>query len=51
MKLYYFLVIDATLASENPLYFREDLLARISTLIMTIDDKIRDEELQHDTDR
>ena len=34
----YFLVIDATLASDNPLYFRKNILDRIQKLIMTIDD-------------
>ena len=42
-----FLVLDATLASDNPLCFRENLLERIYKLIMTIDDKIRDEKLQY----
>ena len=37
-----FLVIDTTLASDNPLGFRKNLLERIEKLIMTIDDKIRD---------
>ena len=50
-KPYSFLVIDATLGSDNPLYFRENLLERISKLIMTIDDNIRDEKLQYDISR
>ena len=37
-----FLVIDTTLASDNPLRFRCNLLERISKLIMTNDDKIRE---------
>ena len=41
------LVIDATLALDNPLRFRYGLLERIQNLIMTIDDKIRDEKLQY----
>ena len=45
-KPYWFLVIDTTLASDNPSRFRKDLLERILKLIMTIDDKIRDEKLQ-----
>ena len=45
-KPYSFLVIDATLASDNPLHFRNNLLERIQKLIMTTDDKIRDEKLQ-----
>ena len=36
------LVKDATLASENPLSFRKNLLERIQNLIMAIYDKIRD---------
>ena len=50
-KLYRFLVIDATLVSNNPSHFRENLLKRISKPIMTIDDKIRDEKLQYDINR
>ena len=38
-----FLVIDATLASDNPSYFRKNLLERTWKLIMAIDNKIRDE--------
>ena len=48
---YFFLMIDATLASDNPSCFRENLLERIWKLIMTIDDKIRDEKLQYDVNR
>ena len=40
--------IDATLASDNPSGFRKNLSKRIQKLIMTIDDKIRDEKLQYD---
>ena len=43
-KQYSFLVIDTTLAWDNPLLFRKNLLARIQKLIMAIDDKIRDEK-------
>ena len=42
---YSFLVIDTTLASDNPLRFRKNLLEKIKNLIMTIGDKIRDEKL------
>ena len=42
---------DTTLASVNPLHFRNNLLERISKLIMTIKDKIRDEKLQYDITR
>ena len=45
------LVIDITLVSDNPLSFRENLLEGIKIIIMTIDDKIRDEKLQYDVDR
>ena len=42
-----FLVIDTTLVSDNPLRFRKNLFEKIYKLIMTIDDKIRDEKLQY----
>ena len=42
------LVIDATLASYNPSRFRKNLSETIAILIITIDDKIRDEKLQYD---
>ena len=45
------LVIDTTLVSDNPLSFRENLLEGMKIIIMTIDDKIRDEKLQYDVDR
>ena len=48
---YCFLVIDATLASDNPLHFRKNLIERILKIIRTIDDKIRDEKLQYDINR
>ena len=44
-KPYSFLVINATLASNNPLRFRKNLIEQIWKLIMTID-KIRDEKLK-----
>ena len=40
-KQNYFSIIDATLASDNPLHFRKNLLERIYKLIMTIDDKMK----------
>ena len=46
-KPYSFLVINVTLASDNPLSFRKNL----KKLIMTIDDKIKDEKLQYDINR
>ena len=50
-KPYSFLVIDTTLALDNPLRFRKNLLEIIQKIIMTIDDKIRDEKLEHDISR
>ena len=47
-KTFSFLVINATLASDNPSCFSKNLLERIQKLIMTIDGKIRDEKLQYD---
>ena len=41
-KPYSFLVIDATLASDNDLRFRKNLLERIENLIMAIYDKMRE---------
>ena len=46
-----FLVIDTTLASDNSLRFRNNLLERIQKLIMAIDDKIKDEKLQYNINR
>ena len=48
-KPYSFLVIDSTLASDNPLRFKKKFLERISKLIMTIDAKIRNKKttIQH----
>ena len=50
-KPYSFLLIDATLASDNSLCLRKNLLERMSKLIMVIDDQIRDEKLQYDINR
>ena len=41
---YFFLVIDTTLASDNLLYFRRNLLEK---LIMVTDNKITDKKLQY----
>ena len=49
-KPYSFLVIDTTLASDNPLQSIQNLLKRIKKLIMTIS-KIRYEKLQYDINR
>ena len=50
-KPYIFLVIDATLVSDNPSRFRKNLLEGIQKLIMTIDGKIKDGKLQCDIHR
>ena len=42
----FFLVIDAILASDNPLCFRKNFVERIEKLIMTVE-KIRDEKLHN----
>ena len=47
-KTILFLVIDATLESDNPLSFRKNLSERIRKLIMKIDVKTRNNKLQHD---
>ena len=44
-------MIDATIASDNDLLFRKNILERILKLLMTIDDEIRNEILQYDFDR
>ena len=46
-KPYSFLVIDSTLASDNSSCFKKNLLERIEKLIMTFDDKIKDENVQY----
>ena len=50
-KPYSFLMIDTTLASDNSLRFRKNLLEIMQKLIMTINDKIRDEKLQYDINK
>ena len=50
-KTYSFLVIDTTLASDNPSSFKKNLLEWTWNLIMAIDDKIKDEKLQYDINR
>ena len=50
-NIHSFLVTYSTLALGNPLRLRKNLLERIKKLIMTIDDKIRDEKLQCDINR
>ena len=46
-----FLVIDATLASDNLSGFIKNFLEITKKLILTNDDKIRDENLQYDINR
>ena len=48
---YSFLVIDTTLPSDSPLHFWKNLLEEVYRIIMTINDKIRDEKLQCDCNR
>ena len=50
MEPYSFLVIEATLASYNPLFQQESIRRNIK-LIMSIDDNIRYENLQCDINR
>ena len=50
-KPYSVLVIDTTPASDNFSPFRKNLLERIEKLIMTIDDKIKDEKPKCDINR
>ena len=45
------MVIDVTLALDNPLYFRTNLAERVYKLIVIIADKIKDEKLQHNINR
>ena len=50
-KPFSFLVMDTTLAPDNLLRFRKNLIERIKTLIMAIDDKNRDEKRQYAINR
>ena len=47
----FFLVVEATLASDNPSCFRQNLLERTRKLIKTNDDKIRVEKLEYDINK
>ena len=47
-KTILFLVIDGTLASDNLSHFRKNLLERIWSSLMTIDDRTEDEKPQYD---
>ena len=48
---YSFSVIDGTLTSDDPSRLRKNLLERRQKIIMTIDDKIRGENLKYDINR
>ena len=50
-KSFSFLVIDATLTSDNALRFRKNLQESIWKLVMTIHDRSRDEKLQYKINR
>ena len=50
-KPYLLLVIDTTLASDNPLRFKNNISERIQKLIIISEDKIKDEKLQYDINR
>ena len=45
------MVIDTTLASDNFSRFTENLLERIQNLIITVDNRIKDEKLQYEINR
>ena len=47
----FFLIIDTTLASDNPSHFRKNVLERILKLINKIGDKTKNEKLQYDINR
>ena len=48
---YSFLDIDTILASNNYSRFRKNLLETIQRIIMTIDDKVKNEKLQYHINR
>ena len=50
-KSFSFLVYDTVLVTDNILRFRCKILKRIQKLIMTIDEKIRDEKIHNDINR
>ena len=45
------MVTDTTLVSDNFPRFTENLLERIQNLIITVDDRIKDEKLQYEINR
>ena len=50
-KSYFFLVTDTIPPSDNSLHFRKNLLEKMERLIMTTDDKVKDEKLQYGISR
>ena len=44
---YFYLVNDTTVTSDNPLHFRKKILKWMCNKIMTIDDQIKDKNLQY----
>ena len=50
-KPYSFLVIDTNLVWDNSTRFRKNLLEKMWKLIMTIDDKTKDEKLHYHINR
>ena len=50
-KTIFFLVNDPTPQSNDLSNFRHNLLERLKEVIMTINDEIKDEKLQYDSNR
>ena len=50
-KPYSFLVIDTTLATDNPLRFRKSFFQKEHKIVMNLDDRIRDKKLQYDINK
>ena len=48
---YFHLVNDTTVTSDNPLHFRKNILKWMCNKIMTIDDQIKNKNLQYDINR
>ena len=48
---YFYLVNDTTVTSDNPLHFRKNILKWMCNKIMTIDDQIKNKNLQYDINR
>ena len=41
-------MVDTTFPSDHALHFQKNLLEELQRVIMTVDDRIRDEKLQYD---